>query len=154
RTDIASSQHTDGPGRLTDFQSLQGVGQWALSEVDNSPGFVGTNNNLTIWLERQDDPLADGGITETLGPGEGVDDFLYVPPNATNLTVRGTLTTPGGPVLMTVCPLGASGFDCQSVLIGAVGSTNQIVIDKTSDPPLNAGTYVIHLCNQGNNTVT
>src|SRR5262249_38559359 len=92
RKDFANARHTDGAGALTDYGGGQGAGQWLMTQVDNTPGNAGTNVALSIFLERQQDPL--DGVTVTLAPGECTTDFLYVPVEATNLTVRGTLITP------------------------------------------------------------
>jgi len=54
---------------------------------------------------------------------------------------------------MEVCPINASGSDCQSTLISGSG-INFVAIDKSSNPPLNAGWYVVRFCNQGTDEVT
>ena len=107
----------------------------------------GTDDGLQISLEPQPD-LANG-ITATVLPGACREDFLSVPANATNLTVTAGIGSDTGLLSVEVCPLGASGSDCQSLRI-AGGSTNtSVTIDKFSNPPLNAGSYIVRLCNQG-----
>jgi subtilisin-like proprotein convertase family protein len=150
--DIPLSHHTDGPGTLGNFASKQGAGQWMLTMIDNAPGHVGTNNVFTVWLEKQKDLLA--GETITLANNECSEDFIFVPPEATNLTVTATITAGGTPVTMDVCPIGASGVACQEVQLGGPGSTNTVVINKSSHPPLNAGNYVVRMCNTSGGDVT
>jgi subtilisin family serine protease/subtilisin-like proprotein convertase family protein len=151
RHDIVGSQHTDPPGDLSIFNALPAVGQWHFSMQDNAPTHTGTNVDFKMYIERQKDPL-EGELID-LAPGGCDDEYLYVPPEATNLTVIATITTGTGPVSMEVCPLGASGNDCVTTLLGVSPQTNSITIDKSSDPPLNAGTYVIHICNNSSGNV-
>ena len=150
--DIPNAIHTDGPGNLGNFASKQGAGQWMLTMVDNAPGHTGTNNVFTVWLEKQKDLLT--GVTVDLAPNECSEDFIFVPVEATNLTVTGTITAGNGPVTMDVCPVNASGSDCQETILGGGGTTNTIVINKASNPPLNAGNYVVRLCNNSGGNVT
>jgi subtilisin-like proprotein convertase family protein len=144
---ITGSQRSDGPGSLRDFATQPGVGQWMLTMIDNAPGHFGTNIAFSLFLEKQQD-LVDG-VTVTLNGGECDDEFIFVPVEATNLTVVGTILSGGGPegVQMTVCPIDASGPDCQTTVITGVTSTNTIVIDKHSNPPLNPGWYSVRICN-------
>jgi subtilisin family serine protease/subtilisin-like proprotein convertase family protein len=150
--DIPNSQHTDGPGSLLNFGGKQGAGQWMLTMVDNAPGHVGTNNVFTVWLEKQKDLLE--GETITLANNECSEDFIFVPPEATNLTVTATITAGATPVTMDVCPVNASGPACQEVQLGGPGSTNTVVINKSSHPPLNPGFYVVRICNTSGGDVT
>jgi subtilisin family serine protease/subtilisin-like proprotein convertase family protein len=149
--DIPNGRHTDGPGTLRNFATKEGAGQWLLTMVDNAPVHVGTNNFLWIWLEKQKDLTAGARIT--IGAGECSEDFIYVPPEATNLTVFANILSGTGPVQMEVCPINATGSDCQSTIISGSG-TNFVSIDKGSNPPLNAGWYVVRLCNEGTDDVT
>ena len=111
----------------------------------------GTDDGLQILLEPQ--PNLANGITATVLPGACREDFLSVPPSATNLTVTAGIASGTGVLSVEVCPLGASGSDCQSLQI-AGGSTNtSVTIDKFSNPPLNAGSYVVRLCNQGPDSI-
>jgi subtilisin-like proprotein convertase family protein len=150
--DIPFAQHTDGPGTLGNFSSKQGAGQWMLTMVDNAPGHVGTNNVFTVFLEKQKDLLA--GETIFLANNDCSEDFIYVPPEATNLTVTATITAGGTPVTMDVCPANGSGPACQEVQLGGPTTTNVVVINKSSHPPLNAGTYVVRICNTSGGNVT
>lgn len=144
---ITGDQRSDGPGSLRDFATAEGAGQWMLTMIDNAPGHVGTNVSMGIFLEKQQDLTL--GIEVTLNGGECDDEFIFVPVEATNLTIVGFIESGGGPegVSMQVCPIDASGSDCQSTILTGVNSTNTIVIDKHSNPPLNPGWYVVHLCN-------
>ncbi len=149
QNDTPGSQHTDGPGTLQNFAGQPGVGQWMLAMIDNAPGNVGTNDNLVIFLSKQQD-LKNGFFADILAHSCR-DDYIYVPPEATNLTVRGVITVGGGTVTMQVCPV--SGGACAPT-ITLSGATNSVVIDKSIDPLLNAGLYVVHTCNQGASSVT
>jgi subtilisin-like proprotein convertase family protein len=147
------ARHTDGPGSLQNFAGQQGVGQWMFTMVDNAAQHVGTNLSFTVFLERQQD--LTNGVSATVLPGGCHDEFIFVPAEATNLTVTVSIQSGGpgtGTVLMSVCPEGASGTDCRAIPILGTGTT--VTINKSSLPPLNAGNYVIHVCNQGSGPIT
>ena len=104
---------------------------------------------MTIFLEKEPD-LADG-ITASIAGGGCRQDTIDVPADATNLTVSVGIISQspgGGPVTVTVCPPGGA---CQTFTVGS--GTNSITIDKYSNPPLNAGTYVVNTCNTGTGSV-
>jgi len=146
---ITGSRHTDGPGTLTRFGGRDGAGEWMLTESDNDPTHSGTNNYLYIFLEKQQ-PLTSG-LTLTLGPGGCDTEYLDVPQAATNLIIAANILSGTGPVSVQVCPLNGGG--CQDIQISGPG-TNSIVINKSSNPPLNPGTYGVTLCNLGTGPVT
>jgi subtilisin-like proprotein convertase family protein len=150
--DIAGSRPTDGPGSLKDFTGKQNSPQWHVTEVDSAANHTGTNVALVLWLEKQQD--LTNGIIATLPPGGCRDDTIDVPIDATNLTVAVSVQSGVGPVTLQVCPVGASGSDCQSTIIGGPGATNLVTIDKSSNPPLNSGTYNVRTCNLGTAPVT
>src|SRR5437868_2165991 len=112
---------------LRDCAAQQGTGLWMLTMIDDASGHTGTNVAFSLLLEKQQD-LVDG-ITINLNGGECDEEFIFVPIEATNLTIVGTILSGGGPagVQMTVCPLDASGSDCQSTVITGLTSTNVIV---------------------------
>ncbi len=148
--DIPGALPTDGPGSLRDFAGNAGLGQWVLTVAStNRPG---TDDSLAIFLERQ--PELTNEITVSILPGACREDFIYVPPRATNLTVTAGLVSDAGPLQVEVCPLGASGGDCQRLWLVGPATNASLTIDKFSNPPLNAGSYVIRLCNQGASRVT
>jgi subtilisin-like proprotein convertase family protein len=146
---VPGARRTDGPGSLESFAGGEGVGQWMLTEVDNAITHVGTNNELTVFLERQ--PDLGNGITATIGVGACREDFIYVPPEGTNLTVNVSLVSGTGPLALQVCRVGDTACNTATVTAG-VGAS--LVIDPNSNPPLNAGLYVIRLCNDGPDQVT
>jgi subtilisin-like proprotein convertase family protein len=150
QNDVPGALHTDGPGSLRDFAGTAGLGQWLLTLA--STNHPGTNDSLAIFLERQ--PELANGITVSILPGACREDFLYVPPDATNLTVTVGLVSDVGPLEVEVCPLGASGSDCQGLRMVGPATNASISIDKFSNPPLNAGAYFVRLCNQSPASVT
>ena len=150
QNDVPGALHTDGPGSLRDFAGSAGAGQWILTLA--STNHPGTNDSLAIWLERQ--PELTNGIAASILPGACREDFLYVPPNAASLTVTVSLVSNVGPLAVGVGPRGASSNDWQGLLLVWPATNASLTIDKFSDPPLNAGTYVVRLCNQGPESVT
>ncbi|PYJ03755.1 MAG: hypothetical protein DME25_11335, partial [Verrucomicrobia bacterium] len=148
--DVPNAQSTDAPGSLRNFAGAGGLGQWLLTMLDDAPGHVGTNNNMTVFLEQQKDLLQ--GFTTTVLPDACSEEVLSVPPQAASLTVAAAVLAGTGPVLLEICPLFGINRDCQHTLISGPG-TNTLTVDKSSTPPLNAGQYLVRLCNQGPDTV-
>ncbi len=147
--DIAGAQPPDGPGTLRDFAGLSGGGQWLLTESDTTAGHAGTNDSLWLYLEAQPD-LSSGAVVSIL-PGGCREDYLDLPPTATNLTAAVSLLSGTGPVSMQLGPAGSS--DTVSAVV-ATNADGLLAIDKAANPPLNAGQYVLSLCNEGPDTVT
>ena len=129
---------------MRDFAGAAGLGQWLLTLT--STNHPGTNDSLALFLERQ--PELTNGIAASILPGACREDFLYVPPNAASLTVTVGLVSNVGPLDVGVCPRGASSNECQGLRLVWPATNASITIDKFSDPPLNAGTYVVRLRNQ------
>ena len=144
--DVPNWQPTDSPGSLRNFAGREGAGQWRLTMLDTVPGHVGTNGNLGISLERQPDLLA--GVTNTILPGACSEDFLYVPPQATNLTVSAAVLSGAGSLLIALCPTNLNPADCPTIVVSGPG-TNSITIDNLSNPAIKPGLYILRLCNQG-----
>src|SRR5205085_10341687 len=93
---VPFSRHSDGPTTLHDFAGKKSGQQWHFTIEDNAENHVGTNHALFIFLEKQQD--LTNGITATLGPGACREDFIVVPPEATNLTVSVGLLSGSGPI--------------------------------------------------------
>ncbi|HOX57497.1 MAG TPA: S8 family serine peptidase [Candidatus Paceibacterota bacterium] len=147
--DVPGAQHTDGPGSLRNFALKDGAGQWLLTLAStNRPG---TNDSLVISLEPQP-PLTTSANVSVL-PGASREDYLEVPPNATNLTITVDLLAGFGPLKIEVCPLDASSNDCQAVWLTAPATSSSIVVDNFRNPPLNTGVYAVRLCNQGSEPI-
>ena len=146
--DHEGSIRSDGPGHLTEFGGAKGQGQWIFTQFDSALTHRGTNELLNIYLEKQED--LEKGFLATINGHSCREDFLYVAPEATNLTVRVRMEEGDGPVSVQVCRQGD--ITCHSILITGITSSNDytvLIINGTTDPPLNAGMYVIRMCNQG-----
>jgi subtilisin-like proprotein convertase family protein len=114
----AGSRHVDGPGSLNDFIGTDGVGQWQLTEVDNALSHVGRVENLTIRLEPK---LANNVLP--VQPYQSVSDYVYVPPQGTNL-------------IITVTNISANPLPVQLyVKFEAVPSSTDYDYTKTINPP-------------------
>jgi subtilisin-like proprotein convertase family protein len=151
---IPFARKTDGPGSLMNFAGKSGSGQWILSEVDNAFTHVGTNNSLSIFLEKQQDLTA--GIYVTLLPGACDNEYVDVPADATSLIVTATVVSNLAStvnVSMQLCPLGSTASGCKSTTITNELPTS-LSIDQFDSPPLTAGTYYVRLCNNGANDIT
>jgi hypothetical protein len=147
---VFGAQHTDGPGSLQDFAGKLAGTQWLLTMLDNAENHVGTNVALTIFLEKQQD--LTNGITAVIEPGACRDDFLVVPPDATELRVVVSLLSGAGPLSFEVCSFDNANFQCRSNYITSAGSI--ITIDRNDVPPLNGGEYFVRVCNLGTAAVT
>jgi subtilisin-like proprotein convertase family protein len=147
--DIPGAQPPDGPGALRDFAGQDGGGQWLLTQVDTAPGAAGTEDSLWLFLEAQ--PDLTGGLIVSLLPGSCRTDSLYVPLGVTNLTAQVWLLSGTGPVAMELAPAGTAGSFSTEVTTNAPGL---LTVNKFVMPPLNAGHYALHLCNQGPDVIT
>ena len=141
------AHRSDGPGSLHDFAAKESVGQWLLTQIDNAAGFVGREERLTLWLEKQQD--LEGGVTNIIEAGACREDYVEVPFQATNLTIAVTPLAGSGPVSIQVCRMGTSA--CKSLLITNMsqGATVTISTDIFDDPPLEPGMYSVRQCNLG-----
>ncbi len=144
---VGGARHTDGPGTLQDFAGGDSSGQWMLTMVDNALNHVGTNLDLEIFLEKEN-PLT-GGIVATIEPGACREDFIYVPQEATNLTVMVRALSGSGPITVQVCPANESPSACVGTQLNGAPSSATLTIDKTSSPPLHGGNYLVRICNNG-----
>jgi subtilisin-like proprotein convertase family protein len=145
-------QHTDGPGSLSTFAGKSGQGQWMLGMVDNALGHLGTNVGLKIFLEHQP-PLTGAGTIATIRAGACRDDFIDVPANATSLSITVAVVTATGPVDFSIDLCAPNGGSCKSTLVtNAIGG--QVTIDQTDLPPLQVGTYRVHICNLAQTDIT
>jgi subtilisin-like proprotein convertase family protein len=147
--DVPGGQPPDGPGTLRAFAGQDGGGQWLLTQVDTVPGHTGTDDSLWLFLEAQ--PELTNGLVASILPGACRDDSIYVAPGVTNLTAAVSLLSGTGPVSMELGPAGAVGSFPTAVTTNAAGS---LTVNQFTMPPLNAGDYVLRLCNQGPDTVT
>jgi subtilisin-like proprotein convertase family protein len=85
----------------------------------------------------------------TIQPGVCRDDFISVSIQATNLTDIVSFVSGSGPIAVEVYPSGASVSNCPTLVITNIGDTAGLVVDETSQPPLNPGLYFLRTCNLG-----
>jgi len=137
---VPGSRHSDGTDTLHNFAGKKSGQQWRFAIEDNAASHVGTNHSLFIFLEKQQD--LTNGITATINPGACREDFIFVPPEATNLTIRVGVLVGTGPLSFEVCPLDGSGL-CKSNYIN--GGSSTIAIDKNDVPPLRSDFYLVRL---------
>jgi len=147
--DVPGGQPADGPGALRDFAGQDGGGQWLLTQADTVPGHTGTEDSLWLFLEAQ--PNLSGGLAASLSPGACRDDYIHVPLGVTNLTAEVSLLSGTGSVSMALGPAGTVDSFSTEVTTNAAGS---LTVNRFVMPPLNAGDYVLRLCNQGTSAVT
>jgi subtilisin-like proprotein convertase family protein len=144
--DMLGAVPSAGPGSLRDFVVHSAYGAWVLSQTDTVPGGTGTNDNLGMFFEREQDLTT--GVTATILPGACREDLMYVPVQATNLTLNLSLVSGTGPVLIEFCPL-VEANECLSTNLRASNVSLSLALDAISDPPLHPGTYVLRCCNTG-----
>lgn len=151
---VGGAQPTDGPGSLRNFAAQEGVGPWILTMVDNAVNGFGTNIALNIFLEKQQDLTAAGGITATIQGGACREDFVKLPPNATSLTVEVGVLSATPPIGFTVELCTLDGASCKGVLVtNNVGGT--VTIDLTDTPPMVPDTiYKVRICNLAETAIT
>ena len=146
---VTGAQRTDGPGSLRTFAGQDGVGQWLLTMTDSAPNHFGTNVNLNIFLEKQQDLTGVSGVAFSLPPGACREDFVELPVNAISLSVTGAVVTASPPTAFSIdiCP--PNGGVCKSVVVtNAIGGG--VTVDLTDLPPLQPGTtYTVRTCNLG-----
>jgi subtilisin-like proprotein convertase family protein len=159
---VPGAHQTDGPQTLHNFAGKEGSGQWVFRQSDTSITQIGVENDFRIFLEKQQD-LKDG-IIATIQPHSCREDFVDVPNNATNLTIKIAILgqngsgppPPDGPISITLCPLGGFGPSCKSLSFTNIvlAETNSLSIDIYDTPPLRGGTYSVMTCNLGNTPAT
>jgi len=151
-------QHSDGPGSsLRNFAAQDGTGPWILTMTDSQVNNTGTNVALNIFLEKQQDLTAAGGIIAKIEPGACREDFVKLPPNAISLTVDVGVVgvDPPGEINFEVFLCTFDGANCKSELVTTnVGGS--VTIDLTDTPPLKPdSTYAVRICNYAkNNAIT
>ncbi len=145
--DIPGSQHSDGPGSLTDFIGKDGTGLWMLTEVDSAIFNTGQVDNVFIKLEPQQ---GSNGVVATVEPNTFFFDFIDVPPNATNLTVCVGYDPTSGiglPVQLFV-RFGDLPSLVQFDYMKTINPPGDCLsIDRTSLPPLKPGRYFVGVFN-------
>ncbi len=141
-------QHTDGPGGLQNFIGREGLGVWLLTMVDNAATATGRVDNLTIRLEPQD---IDEDTVRTIQPNSLLVDFIFVPPEATNLQVCISGNTAPMDLFVKHFNLAdidlaelRTGFD-KMAFINPPGGC--LTLDKFDAPPLTPGLYLIGVYN-------
>ncbi|HWX22667.1 MAG TPA: S8 family serine peptidase [Candidatus Binatia bacterium] len=143
--DVSGAQPPDGPGRLSDFDGRQARGQWMLTML--STNLPGTNDNLSLFLERQPD-LSAGSVATVL-PGACSHQFTLLPPETTNLLATVSLVSGDGPLSLQIYPVDGPASSAPTFLLSPAASNVVLTLDQTSHPPLNPGLYAIKLCNLG-----
>ncbi len=151
---VGGAQATDGPGSLRNFAAQEGVGPWIFTMVDNAVNGFGTNIALNIFLEKQQDLTAPGGIIATIEPGACREDFVRLPPNAISLTIEVGVVTATPPIDFTIELCTLDGASCKGVQVtNSVGGT--VTIDLTDTPPMLPDTiYTVRICNLAETAIT
>ena len=144
--DIDGSQPSAGPGSLLNFMGETEAGPWVFSQVDTVPGFSGTQESLSLFLEPQPDLTT--GVSVEIDSGACRQDFIPVPVATTNLTAQVSILSGSGPISMEICPQGGGGAACSTGWV-TTNSSGVLVLDKSHYPLINPGPYFLRLCNQG-----
>ena len=87
----------------------------------------------------------DGSLPQRLSAAARRDDQ--------GLGVAVSILSGTGPLALQVCPVGATASYSQSLTVTASANA-WLPLDKTVNPPVNGGNYVVSLCNLGPDTVT
>ena len=143
--DVAGALPSDGPGNLGNFAGQNARGLWLLTFLTTRAPL--TNQSSVVYLERQ--PELWGGLGTIVAPGSCRQDYLFVPVQATNLTVNAMLVSGTGPLSLQVYPTGSVSSNQATLPITAAAGTGAIAIDRSSSPPLNPGLYTVRTCNLG-----
>ena len=136
---VGNAQPSDGPGSLHNFAAQDGVGPWILTMTDNQANNIGTNISLYLFLEKQPDLTAPGGIIVTIQAGACREDYVKLPPNAVSLTVEAGIVTrqSAHPVLGRDSARSTAAPARASLVTNALGGS--VTIDLTDTPPLQPG---------------
>ncbi len=149
---IPGARPSDGPGSLRSYVGMKSQGAWIFAMVnDSSPTDTGQIDNMQLALTAQP---PTNGVTTNLTGGGWFYDFIDVPVNATNLTVRVQINNPNPSSLVLVLKRGSfptlTSFDKQAFINSPGG---QISISSFDSPPLNPGRYYIGVFNPNAVTV-
>ncbi|EEF59226.1 S8 family serine peptidase, partial [Pedosphaera parvula] len=151
QNDIPDSRHTDGPGTLQKFIGDKAAdGVWIITMVDDALTQTGRVDLAGITLEPKS---PTNNVHVTLAGHSYWYDFIDVPPNATNLTVKLGITGPNGLDLMirrgNLPTLTA--YDKMAFITSPGG---QLSMTSYDSPPLNPGRYYIAVYNPSALSVT
>ena len=163
RNPVAGSQHTDGPGNLSNFRGKSAIGPWILTEMDNSLTMTGRVSAFNLVIQPHRDLPLTGAIV-TIPPKGWFIDFVDVPPGYTNLTFYATNLPPtiGPPPLQMYEKLGDEPTltdydqeaDLTNCVIGAYPTGTDPGNSISVGPPLNMGRYFVGLYNPGSTEAT
>jgi subtilisin-like proprotein convertase family protein len=145
------SRPSDGPGSLRNFVGESIGGLWLLTMVDDALFERGTVRNTTIRVERMFDFDEGGTNFVCLPPGRPFYYAVDVPVEATSLT-NYIVDDPnaGNDFIQLELSARRDAFPTATVYDKAETMDQPVdfmVIDKTDDPPLNAGRYFFRLFN-------
>lgn len=144
--DIPEAMPSSGPGKLADFAGLPSNGLWEFDIWDTGMTGQGTNEGTAIMLETQKDLRS--GVSAVILPGASRDEWLDVPPDATNITVIAVLDSGPGPIFLSICGRESVENSCPCGLVTTNGEVI-LVLNTTWDPPLDAGLHRVRFTNLG-----
>ncbi len=145
-----STQPTDGPGSLMNFDGDYSTGSWILSMVDNSLGHTGLVQNLKVVVEPAMDLFAGSSFYVLANEFKDLPP-IDVPADASALIVTVTsLTGPLDVYLRYGSPPNLTQYD-KMAKMDRPGGTLTLTANDT--PPLRAGKYYLALYNPSATTV-
>ena len=145
---LFGSQPSDGPGTLLNLLGETGAGAWFLQTVDDSLGYSGQINNLSLSLVPND--FGEDFVSRCIRGGFIGLEVLDVPPEASRMTVTVTNIDPSLPLEIFIKReqfpdiFDPANNDKYAQLVGKGGSVSIGVRDV---PPLEAGRYFIAVYN-------
>lgn len=145
--DLPEAKPSSGPGSLNDFAGLPSRGQWLLTQADTVSGGSGTNDALHLVLQKQQD-LREGAFTVLL-PGATVQHALFVPEDATNVSIHLSSGIGVGNVTVGLRRQDESAPQQVRVDFEDVGAEPVLWRTKYSIPQLNPGLHYVTVLNNG-----
>ena len=148
---LPGTQHTDGPGSLTDFVRQPAVGPWVLTEIDDSMALDDTITAYSLVIRPHIDLNNTGVQNVTVPAGGWFYDYVTVTPGFTNITVSATNLPPdSSPPLQLY--LGYQTEPTASNYLAEADLTNGTPPGPLGNsisygPPLPPGTYYVGIFN-------
>jgi len=146
--DIPGALQSAGPGTLGQFAGRSGSGPWVLRFLNLSGQATLRDTSIVIYPQQS----AEAGIDASVFAGACRDEFVEVPPGATNIVLGTRLLAGSGPVQVAFAPVDYAGNTYNLVTLDSALTNGAVRVDPWSNPPIAPGLWRARICNSGSET--